>query len=181
MAVTLYMVEMNYPCDTPGDRAAYDLFYERHIDMLLGIPGFLSAQRFECVHAARAPFLAVYGVRNPDVMTSDAYTSTAGRLSVPEGFRVRMTDWDRNLVQTGDEAIAAAGGLAVPLGGTLVLVDRITGGAAPLPDGFAPLRVVGLDSTIAERGWRAGAGGRVADQEGWAVREFRPIHAMRTA
>ncbi len=60
------MVEMHYPATE--DRVLFDEFYAKHISMLLTIDGFLSAQRYECIHEARAPFLAVYRLRDPAVM-----------------------------------------------------------------------------------------------------------------
>ncbi len=89
------MVEMHYPLDE--DRARFNEFYAKHIDMLLTIDGFQSAQRYECTHEARAPFQAVYRVRNPEVMTSENYTSRAGRDSVDPVFKAKMTNWHRNL------------------------------------------------------------------------------------
>jgi hypothetical protein len=169
------MVEMHYP--PTEDRAQFDDFYARHISMLLAIDGFLSAQRYECTHQARAPFLAVYRLRDPAVMTSENYTSKAGRNSVDPTFRARMTNWDRNLVR-GELA-----DMDVPDGGWLVLIDRLTPKSPPLPEGFTPLRIVGLDATIAERGVRIGRGGAplapAAPAEGWTVRTFRPIHPPR--
>ena len=169
-----YMVEMHYPLE--ADRAAFDAFYRKHISMLLSIPGFLSAQRFACTHQARAPFLAVYRLADTGVLSRDSYTSRAGRNSVDPAFRAKMTNWDRNLV-TGDLA-----DMDVPEGGWLVLIDRLSAASPPLPEGFAALAVAGLDATIAERGvaiGRSGAPPAVAPAEGWTVRTFRPVHAVR--
>ena len=105
--------------------------------MLLTIPGFLTAQRFHCAQAAgvpvRAPFLALYRLAGPGVMTSDGYTSKAGRMSVDPDFRVNMTNWDRNLVQ--GPAGTGQPDLAVDMGGHMTLIDRLTaGGGRPRPD-----------------------------------------------
>jgi hypothetical protein len=71
----------------------------------------------------------------------------------------------------------------VPDGGWLVLIDRLTPESPSLPEGFTPLRIVGLDATIAERGVRIGRGAAplapAAPAEGWTVRTFRPIHPPR--
>lgn len=178
------MVEMDYPCDTEVDRVGYEAFYDRHIAMLLSIPGFVSAQRFECTHAARAPFVAFYRIESPDVMTSEAYTSQAGRMSVPEAVRNRMINWDRNLVQAViDEVAFPDVGLFVDPGETLVLLDRLTAGAPSLPEDFTPLEVIGLDRTIAERGVRIdeGEGAPVPECDGWVTRRLKPIHPLRVA
>lgn len=171
---TFYMVEMHYPASE--DRARFDDFYRKHITMLLTIDGFLSAQRYECSHPARAPFLAVYKLRDPAVLSSERYTSKAGRNSVDPAFRAKMTNWDRNLVQ--GELVD----MDVAEDGWLVLIDRLTAASAALPAGFAPLQVVGLDATIAERGVRIGRGGTPdapEPGEGWTVRSFRPLHPPR--
>lgn len=167
------MVEMHYPPDE--DRARFDAFYAKHISMLLTIDGFLSAQRYECSHEARAPFMAVYRLRDPGVMTSENYTSRAGPTSVDPVFKAKMTNWDRNLV------VGAIGTMDVPDDGWMVLIDRKSKHSPPLPEGYTPLEIVGLDATIAERGVRIGTGEphAPAEQDGWIVRTFKPIHPPR--
>jgi hypothetical protein len=174
---TYYMVEMDYPHETAAERSAFDAFYQRHIDMLLTIPGFLTAQRFHCAEATRAPFLALYRHTGPEVLASDAYTSKAGRMSVEADFRVNMTNWDRNLVQ-GPEG-SGAPDLAFEMDEAMTLIDRLTEDAPPLPDGFVPLQVIGLDRTIVQRGAAFGDRSPTEPQEGWEVRVWRPIHPVR--
>lgn len=171
---TYYMVEMHYPATE--DRAQFDVFYWKHISMLLRIDGFQSAQRYETTHEARAPFLAVYRLRDLGVLESENYTSQAGRNSVDPTFRAKMSNWDRNLVQ-GDIA-----DMDVPENGSMVLIDRLTADSPPLPEGFTPLEIVGLDATIVQRGVRIEEEGEpttTETQDGWAVRTFRAIHAPR--
>ena len=169
---TFYMVEMHYPL--MEDRTLFINFYAEHISMLLTIDGFLSAQRFECTHEARSPFLAIYRIRGPEVMTSKNYTSKAGRGSVDPAFRAKMTNWDRNLVQ------GEIKNLDVTSSGWMILIDRLTAVSLPLPNSFTPLKIVGLDTTITERGVRIGNPGKlnfhVAPTEGWIVRTLKPIH-----
>jgi hypothetical protein len=174
---TYYMVEMDYPHETEAERTAFDAFYQRHIDMLLAIPGFLSAQRFHCRENVRAPFLALYRLAGPEVMTSEAYTSKAGRMSVDPDFRVNMTNWDRNLVQgpTG----AGLPDLAVEMGDSIMLIDRLNEAAPPLPPGFTPLEIVGLDQSIKQRGVAPGDTVGLVQSENWEIREWRPIHPIR--
>lgn len=178
---TYYMVEMDYPHETEAERMAFDGFYQRHIDMLLVIPGFLSAQRFHCREDVRAPFLALYRVAGPEVLTSEAYMSKAGRMSVDPDFRVNMTNWDRNLVQgpTGSDLPD----LAVEMGDAITMIDRSRQGAPPLPPGFTPLEIVGLDWTIEQRGVAPGDSGAdtggAVQGEGWEIRVWWPIHPIR--
>ncbi len=174
MTSTFYMVEMHYP--PTEDRRKFDDFYWKHISMLLTIDGFMSAQRFECTHEARSPFLAVYKVREPGTMTADSYTSKAGRTSVAPEFREKMTNWDRNLVQGDIE------NMEVGLNGWMTVIDRLSDNALPLPEGYASLHVVGLDATIAERGVLIGQSGEPeapGETAGWSVRTFRPLHLTR--
>ncbi len=174
MTTTFYMVEMYYPASE--DRAAFDGFYHKHISMLLSIPGFRSAQRYECESTADAPFLAVYRLEGPGVLESDNYTSRAGRTSVDPVFRAKMTNWDRNLAQ-GDIVDMDLGEA-----GWMVLIDRLSDAAPPLPEDFTPLAIVGLDATIRERGVRLGQTGtprNIVTAEGWRVRTFRPVHPPR--
>jgi len=171
---TFYMVEMDYT-GKHDERAAYDDFYQHHIDMLLTVDGFQGAQRFEATHEARAPFVAIYKVAEPGVMTGPSYTSKAGRNSVAPEFKAKMINWDRNLVQSAED-------LEVPMGGWLVLIDRLTDDAPPLPAGFTPLKVVGLDETVKERGAMIGTSGEPSvpkEQKGWIVRHLKPLHARR--
>ena len=178
MTGVFYMVEMDYPDrDGPG-RAAYDGFYERHISMLLTIPGFLSAQRFACAEGARAPFLALYRLADEEVLERPAYLTRAGRLSVPDEFRGRMSNWDRNLLR------GEPGALEVPFadggrGPVLAVLDRLDPSAPALPDAFSALEVIGLDRTIAERGVRIGPPWEAAAARGSTLRNFRPLHPVR--
>ena len=175
---TYYMVEMDYPHETAAQRETFDAYYWRHIDMLLTIPGFMTAQRFYCADTDRAPFLALYRLAGPDVLTSEAYTSKAGRMSVHPDFRAYISGWDRNLVQ----GPAGSGGpdLATAMGDTMTLIDRLTPNSRPLPGGIVPLEVIGLDRTIVQRGV-AGDGAAYPPQpaEGWSVRVWQPIHTLR--
>lgn len=176
---TYYMVEMNYPHTTSAEREAFDEFYQRHINMLLTIPGFITAQRFVCSANVKAPFLALYRLVGPDVMTSDGYTKKAGRMSVEQEFRVKMTNWDRNLV-LGPRGTSAPD-LSVDMGTPFTLIDRLIDDAPPLPSNFTPLEIVGLDATIVERGACVGEIGSLTVREGWEVREWCPIHPVRSS
>jgi len=174
---TFYMVEMSFPF--PEERADFDRFYDRHIGMLLSIPGFRSAQRFEATHEARAPLMAVYELDGPQVLSSEAYTSRAGPRSVSETYRPKMQSWDRNVL-TGPSLR-----LDVPAAGWLRIVDRLEARSPPLPPGFAVFTPAGLDRTVLERGLRAGADAGAmppapGEHSGWTVRTFRPLGVRRT-
>ena len=88
------MVEMNL-IDLSG-RPAWDKWYLDHTKMLLSFPGFHATQRFECIHEAKAPFVALHHVEGIDFFDSHSYKNKAG----PSGtgvWRNRMNNWNRNL------------------------------------------------------------------------------------
>src|SRR3974390_2841395 len=92
----IYMVEMDLK-----DRSLlphYHEWYRHHIQMLLSIPGILTAQRFESMHPTPSPFLAVYGLASLNVLSSEAYTTNAGPDSTKE-WKARLTNWYRNLLE----------------------------------------------------------------------------------
>ena len=90
----IYMVEMNL-IDLSG-RSEWDSWYLEHTKMLLSFPGFHATQRFECIHEAKAPFVALHDVDGMDFFNSHSYKNKAG----PSGTGVwqnKMNNWNRNL------------------------------------------------------------------------------------
>ena len=90
----IYMVEMNL-IDLSG-RSEWDSWYLEHTKMLLSFPGFHATQRFECIHEAKAPFVALHHVDGMDFFNSHSYKNKAG----PSGTGVwqnKMNNWNRNL------------------------------------------------------------------------------------
>lgn len=176
MMNTYYMVEMDFPY--PDERAGFDEFYDNHITMLLTVDGFISAQRFECTHAAAAPFLAIYRLAGPDVMTGPSYRSKGGPNSVSPIYKPKMRNWDRNLLQGADV------NLDVPMDGWIVVIDRKTDASPPLPNGYHRLQPIGLDMTLCERGILIGTSGSptppAETDDAWTVRTMRPLHPPRT-
>ena len=166
----LYMVEMELPQRSLLDE--WHRWYDGHLRMLLTVPGFLTAQRFESTTPAASPFVAMYSLENAGVITSDAYRAKAGPGSTGK-WRELMTNWNRNLLE------GAVRAPAVPLDGWLAVMDRRSSSAPPLPSGFIALKPVGLDCSIVERGLLAGDRGTAppAPQEadGWQLRVCRPL------
>ena len=138
----IYMVEMVL-LDT-ARRAEWDAWYVAHQHRLLSIPGFRASQRFEAIHPAPSPFVALHEVDSADVFTSPAYRAQAGPTNTGE-WQTKMNNWHRNLCaldHTPD----------VPLDARLVVVE--TDGASGLP-GDVPVTwmdVVGLDRSVPRRG-----------------------------
>jgi len=138
----IYMVEMAL-LDT-ARRAEWDAWYVAHQHRLLSIPGFRASQRFEAIHPATSPFVALHEVASADIFTSPAYRTQAGPTNTGE-WQAKMNNWHRNLFaldHTPD----------VPMEARLVMVEA--DGAAALPDG-APVTLmdaVGLDRSVPRRG-----------------------------
>lgn len=168
----IYMVEMDL-----GDKSLLPQFHEwysHHLQMLLSIPGIVTAQRFESVSPTPSPFLAVYGLANPGVLDSPAYKGKAGPDSTKE-WKPRLTNWYRNILSGGTAPV-------VSNGGWLALYDRRTNKAPALPAGYTRLTPEGLDRTVVERGMLVGAAGTVppapqADED-LVVRVYRPLTEM---
>ena len=172
------MVEMDFPF--PEERAGFDTFYADRISMLLSIDGFLSAQRFEANSSVPAPFLAVYEIASPGVLTSAAYASKAGPAAVPDAYKSKFRNWNRNLFT------APHCDLSVPLEGWMMVIDRLSAESRHLPDGYIGLTSIGLDRSIVERGIHIDRGGDPAAPEApsgavpvWRVRTMKPLHAVR--
>jgi hypothetical protein len=140
----IYMVEMDLI--ERSRRVEWDAWYLAHTKMLLGMPGFHATQRFECLHEAPAPFVALHHVDGPEFFESTPYRTQAGPAGTGE-WRKRHANWSRNLFD-GMEATPT-----VPLEGGLIVVEE--GGEAGVPEGVEVtwLTSVGLDKDVARRGF----------------------------
>ena len=137
----IYMVEMAL-LDT-SRRAEWDAWYVAHQHRLLSIPGFCASQRFEAIHPAPSPFVALHEVDSADVLTSPTYRAKAGPTNTGE-WQTKMNNWHRNLFardHTPDVAMDTR----------LVVVE--TDGAATLPAdaSLTWMDAVGLDRSVPRR------------------------------
>jgi hypothetical protein len=138
----IYMVEMTL--FETARRAEWDLWYTAHQHQLLSIPGFRASQRFEAIHTAESPFLALHEVDSPELFTSPFYRARGGPSNTGE-WQTRMGHWHRNL-------FAADHTPDVPMDARLVVVEAECG--PMLPD-HVPARwmeTVGLDRSVPRRG-----------------------------
>jgi hypothetical protein len=145
----LYMVEMAL-LDL-ARRAEWDAWYVAHQHRLLSIPGFRASQRFEAIHDAASPFVALHEVESAEVFASAAYRATAGPSNTGE-WQSRMGNWHRNLFDLEHTPAVAADA-------RLVVADD-EASAAELP--LTWTRTVGLDRSVWRRGL-AVVSPRVAD------------------
>ncbi len=125
----IYMVEMAL-LDT-ARRAEWEAWYTSHQRRLLSIPGFRASQRFETIHPAPAPFIALHQVDSADIFTGPTYKTKAGPTNTGE-WQAKMNNWHRNLFA----------------------LDRSHSGPATLGD-RVPVQwmdAVGLDRSVRRRG-----------------------------
>jgi hypothetical protein len=162
----IYMVEMAL-LDT-ARRAEWDAWYLAHQHRLLSIPGFRASQRFEAIHPAASPFVALHQVDSADVLTSPTYRAKAGPTNTGE-WQTRMDNWHRNLFardRTPD----------VPPELRLVVVE-VDGAAGLPPDAQVTwMDAVGLDRSVPRRGLAvmpAAAADRLAGAPG--LRILKPL------
>ena len=136
----IYMVEMAL-LDT-ARRTEWDAWYVAHQHRLLVIPGFRASQRFEAIHPAESPFVAIHEVDSPDFFTSANYRAQGGPSNTGE-WQARMGNWHRNLFDMAHTP-------DVPMDARLVVVEE---SAAPRT-GLSPtwMEAVGLDRSVKRRG-----------------------------
>ena len=138
----IYMVEMAL-LDS-GRRAEWDAWYVAHQHRLLSIPGFRASQRFEAIHAAKSPFVALHEVESPEIFTSPAYRANAGPDNTGE-WQAKMDNWHRNLFAGVDPTPD------VPMDARLVVVED-GGPALPGHVSVRWMEAVGLDRSVQRRG-----------------------------
>jgi hypothetical protein len=138
----IYMVEMAL-LDL-GRRAEWDAWYVAHQHRLLAIPGFRASQRFEAIHPAESPFVALHEVESGDVFTTPTYEAQAGPGNTGE-WREKMGHWHRNLFGGVDHTPE------VSMDARLVVVEE---GAGPAVSDRVAVRwmdAVGLDRSVHHR------------------------------
>ena len=139
----IYMVEMAL-LET-ARRPEWDAWYVAHQHRLLSIPGIHASQRFECIHAAASPFVALHEVDGPEVFTSDAYRVCAGPTNTGE-WQSKMGNWHRNLFRGLDQTPD------VPMDTRLVVVERGCESSMPRDVDLRWMEAAGLDQSVRRRG-----------------------------
>lgn len=138
----IYMVEMALLATER--RAEWDAWYAAHQHRLLSIPGFRASQRFESIHPAESPFVALHEVDSAEIFASPTYRAQAGPTNTGE-WQARMNNWHRNLFardHTPD----------VPMDARLVVVEADGASAAPAGVAVTWMDAVGLDRSVQRRG-----------------------------
>jgi hypothetical protein len=163
----IYMVEMAL-LET-GRRAEWDAWYVAHQHRLLSIPGIHASQRFECLHPAPSPFVALHEVDGPEVFTSDAYRASAGPSNTGE-WQAKMANWHRNVFRGVDHTPDVAEGER------LVIVEHDCDRSLPRDAVVHWMEAVGLDRSVRRRGLAVMAAGQadlLVDTPG--VRVLKPL------
>jgi hypothetical protein len=138
----IYMVEMALL--DMARRAEWDAWYVAHQHRLLSIPGFRASQRFEAIHPAASPFVALHEVASADIFTSAPYRAQAGPTNTGE-WQTKMNNWHRNLFaldHTPD----------VPMDARLVVVESDGAAGLPREASVTWMDAVGLDQSVPRRG-----------------------------
>jgi hypothetical protein len=138
----IYMVEMALL--EMARRAEWDAWYAAHQHRLLSIPGFRASQRFEAIHAAESPFVALHEVDSPEIFTGPHYRAKGGPSNTGE-WQAKMGHWRRNLFDADHTP-------DVPMEARLVVVEN---GRGPALANHVPvqwMKAVGLDRSVAWRG-----------------------------
>ncbi len=168
----IYCVELAF--SEPAREVEWSAWYSRHLGILLSVPGFSTAQRFQSLAPCRAPYLAAYSVTSRDVFESAPYRLRGGRAS-PGEWAPLMIHWDRNLFD----------GLAqmpnVMPDEVLAVIDHTTHHIANLPLPLHTLICAGLDRTVASRGiavLSAAAYATVAACASEHIRFYQPLTAQ---
>ena len=139
----IYMVEMAL-LDT-ARRAEWDAWYVAHQHRLLSIPGFRASQRFEAIHPAESPFVALHEIDSTEIFTGRTYRTQAGPSNTGE-WQAKMGHWHRNVFAGVDHTPD------VPMDARLVVVED--GSAPALTDRVSVkwMEAVGLDRSVHRRG-----------------------------
>src|SRR5437016_2418010 len=91
----LYAVRCRFTGDAAAE-AEWDRWYLGHLQVLIGVPGFLSAQRFRTGDSPdQRPNLALYSVESERVFTSPEYLAVWGFSA----WRPSIDRWTRDLLE----------------------------------------------------------------------------------
>ena len=135
--MTIYMVEHLF--SRPDWEAEWNAWYEGNLKVLLGVPGFLTGQRFRSAGAAPR-YMAMYTVDSPAVFDSAVYKAAGGGGSNSQRFREAYQIWIRNLFDTVQ---------AIPNVGPrdYLLMEDTSDGNTPLKPGVQRMTCSGLQRT----------------------------------
>jgi hypothetical protein len=100
--MTIYMVQHVF--SRPEWEEEWNAWYAANLNVLLGVQGFRTGQRFKALEGSPPRYMAVYTVDSPEVFESRVYRDAGGGGTNSQRFRPAYQVWIRNLF----EGIAAA-------------------------------------------------------------------------
>ena len=115
----LYMVQCGF-ADPEQEDAWNDWYSGQKLNELLGMPGFVAAQRFRATTPCPEPYLAVYSIVSLAVFGHPAYL-TGGGGTLGDWDPALVTNWSRRLFDGIDESPAVGDGQS------LVILDAEPG------------------------------------------------------
>ncbi len=140
----IYMVEHIYTrLDTEQE---WNDWYKGYLRVLLGVPGFHTAQRFKAVADIPPRYMAIYSVESAAVFDSSAYKNIGGGGGQSSRFHPAYKIWNRNLFEGADLAPAIGNGQRVLVFDSAMPDRNLAMGQQPLW-----LKSVGLHMTTPYR------------------------------
>lgn len=117
--MSIYMVQHSF--SRPDWEQEWNDWYAANLKVLLGVPGFQTAQRFKATAGNPPRYMAIYTVDSPEIFQSAPYVAAGGNGANSVRFRPAYQVWIRNLF----EGMARAP--IVAEGQFLVMIDSATG------------------------------------------------------
>jgi hypothetical protein len=154
----LYVVRSRFI--DPVREEEWNEWYAGHLDVLLGVPGFLAAQRFHSDSTVDdRPYLAMYEVAGPEVFTSEPYLAIWGF----DEWRPLIDNWTRDIFESRGRGL----GFGTPRGEWLHAAF-VSGPSAAVDEALAVLEaerpslrsaaVCGLDRSCQAVAWEPAVG-----------------------
>jgi len=142
----IYMVELDWQFDDQAREAEWEKWYEEHLNLLLSVPGFGSAQRVRAVTPMNSANMAIYSINSMDVFESERYRAVAGPRSSKE-YHSALSNWFRNAYE------GAAMAPKIANDELLILLDSNGEASQALPWPTTWLTAAGFERKPARRGF----------------------------
>jgi hypothetical protein len=106
--MAIYMVQHSFA--RPDWEDEWNAWYARNIEILMGVPGFITGQRFKGTQSEPPRYMAMYTVESAAVFESKAYVDAGGNGVNSRRFRPAYAVWMRNLFESSQPAPAVSAG-----------------------------------------------------------------------
>ena len=95
--MTIYMVQHAF--SRPDWEEEWNAWYGGNLQVLMGVPGFRTGQRFKALNGSPPRYMAVYTVDSPEVFEGTRYREAGGGGTNSQRFRPAYQVWIRNLFE----------------------------------------------------------------------------------